>query len=98
MNEIKWYDVAEQKPAEGQIVLTLSKVLNTKTPQVSEAICTFKNGQFWMSTSCNVTRGEHYEPVARMACDMIYENVFAWTDLAAIYERCELLKDMIKEE
>lgn len=99
MKEIKWINAAEQWPADGQKVLVLSKgISGIKDQKVNENICVFKDGKFICDTGITVTRGDDFEEMASVSWKLVVENVFAWTDLVAIIERCELLKEMAKEE
>lgn len=99
MKEIKWINAAEQKPAEDQKVLVLSKgISGSKEQKVCENLCVFKDGKFICDTGITVTRGDEFEEMASVSWKLVIENVFAWTDLAAIYVLCEQLKEMIKEE
>ena len=93
MNEIKWYDVAEQKPADGQQVLVMNTSKWNGKVTVAQAICTYKDGQFWNQTGISVTRGsgEEEEMVAKLECNMVYERVFAWADMAAINKGAEAI-------
>ena len=91
MNEIKWYDVAEQKPADGQQVLALNKSKWNGENTVARSICTYKDGQFWSQTGITVSRGEDYELVAKFECNMIVERVFAWTPMSEIEKGSEAI-------